>query len=74
MLHVAPFTPSIRTSTVEIVRHTYDCFEVTAYGLHGQILRQRMISYGRKRREWAVQQAEAWAERYYLQFDGVIYS
>lgn len=67
------FTPCVQSSTVEIVRHTYDCYEVTAFGLHGQVLRRRAFTYGRKRKLWAMQQAEAWAEQFYLRFDRVIY-
>ena len=46
---------------VEIVRHTYDCFEVVAYGLFGEVLRRRMYAYGRNRKAWAFEQAERWA-------------
>lgn len=62
-------------NTVEIVRHTYDCYEVTAYDLFGKAIRRRMYSYGAKRKEWAIEQAQQWADRFYLWFDPtVIYS
>lgn len=59
--------------TVEIVRHTYDEFEVTAYDLFGRVIGKRWYRYGRNRRQWAIEQARQWAQRFYLSFDGTIY-
>lgn len=61
---------------VEIVRHTYDVFELTAYDFLGRTIRHRMIEAGspQNRRKWAIQQAEQWAETLGLWFDGKIYS
>lgn len=53
---------------VEIVRHTYDAFEVVAYDVFGRVQRRRMFLYGARRREWAFEQAERWADRYCLWF------
>lgn len=61
------------TNTVYIARHTYDCFEVVALDCCGRIIGHRMYRFGRNRRQWAISQAEQWAERYYLWFDGVIH-
>jgi|AntRauTorcE11897_2_1112592.scaffolds.fasta_scaffold35744_2 hypothetical protein len=63
----------VPTDKVEIVRHTYDCYEVTAYDVFGRVVGHRMFSYGRRRREWAIQQAESWADRFMLWHDEKIY-
>ena len=66
------FVPAGPTRTVEIYRHTHDCFEVVAYGMWGQVCRRRMFALGRNRRAWAIEQAERWARDLYLWFDGRI--
>lgn len=66
------FVPAGPTQSVAIIRHTYDCFEVVAYGLWGQVCRHRMFSYGRNRKAWAIEQAQRWADGLGLWFDGTI--
>jgi hypothetical protein len=68
------FVPAGPTQSVEVIRHTYDCFEVVAYGLWGQVCRRRWYSFGscHRRRAWAIEQAEQWARDLYLWFDGRI--
>jgi len=56
----------IPCNEVQVIRHTYDCFEVVAYDLWGRLLRQRMYGYGSKRKQWAYRQADEWSERFYL--------
>lgn len=63
----------MRNSTVEIIRHTYDSFEVVAYDLFGRIVRHRMYCHGKKRKAWAIEQAALWAEELYLWVDPTIY-
>lgn len=60
--------------TVEVIRHTYDSFEVVAYDPWGRILRHRMFIFGAKRREWAIEQANRWAEEFYLKYYGEVFS
>lgn len=62
------------TNCVEVVRHTYDCFEVVAYDLFGRIVRHRMYVAGKKRRQWAIQQATEWADQLGLWWDGKIWN
>lgn len=59
--------------TVQIVRHTYDAYEVTAFDVFGRIVGHRMFAHGRNRKLWAMQQAESWADRFYLRLDETIY-
>jgi hypothetical protein len=59
-------------NTVYIARHTYDSFEVVALDMFGKIVGHRMYRFGRRRREWAIEQARQWADRFYLYFDGTI--
>jgi hypothetical protein len=66
------FVPAGPSETVVVIRHTYDCFEVVAYGFWGQICRHRMYSYGKSRRVWAIEQAQQWADEMGLWFGGVI--
>jgi hypothetical protein len=69
MIILPKFSTSHESNVVEIIRHTYECYEVVAYGLFGQIIARRMYSRGSKRRQWAFEQAERWAETHYLYFD-----
>lgn len=61
---------------VRVIRHTYDCFEVEAFGLYGQRFRRRMFCYGSRahRRAWAMEQARQWAKSFSLWLDETIYS
>lgn len=62
------------TDRVEVIRHTYDCFEVVAHGIYGNIVGHRMYCFGSaaNRRQWAIEQAEQWADKFYLYFSGEI--
>ena len=68
------FTNYARTNCVEVVRHTYDCFEVVAFDLFGRELGHRMFAYGKHRRRFAIEQAESYAERFGLYFSGTIHN
>jgi hypothetical protein len=67
------------TSTIQITelpdatcdaRHGV-AYQVTAYDIHGRVLRRRTYRRGRvsNRQAWAVEQAHQWAEQFYLYFD-----
>ena len=62
------------SQVVEVIRHTYDAYEVVAYDIFGRLIRRRWFEHGRRRKEWALEQARQWAERYYLRFDETIYT
>jgi hypothetical protein len=57
------------TSTVEVIRHDGACYEVVAYNVVGHKIGHRMYCYGSKRREWAIEQAQQWAEKHYLRIE-----
>lgn len=59
---------------VEIVR-LYDAhYYVAAWDIFGQLIAERTYRHGSRRREMAISQAEQWAERHYLQFDGTVHN
>jgi len=62
------------TDRVEIVRLTHEIYIVTAYDLFGRTMRVRRFEFGRKRREWAIEQARQWAEQFGLWHDEQVYS
>jgi hypothetical protein len=66
------FVPAGPSESVVVIRHTYDSFEVVAYGFWGQVCRRRMFMHGKHRRAWALTQARLWADSMGLWFDGTI--
>jgi hypothetical protein len=60
-------------STVSLVRHEYDAYELTAYDEWGRPFYRRWFEHGTARRQWALTEAENWADRFYLWFDGQIH-
>ena len=64
-----PKTQTMNANTIQLIRHTYDCFEVVAFDLMGRKVGHRMYSHGRNRKTWAIRQAELWSEKFYIPFD-----
>ena len=58
---------------VEVIRHTYDQFEVTAYDLFGSVLRHRWFAYGANRKSIAIRYAYLIADRFGLWYDGLVH-
>lgn len=68
---------AIPHAKVEIVRLTYGWFVVSAYDMFGAKIKESQspwfLSTETRRKEWAIEQAKQWAERFYLWLDLKIY-
>lgn len=60
------------SQAVHVIRLYGGHYEVIALDSFGRTLRHRTYRYGSKRRQWAVEQARQWAERFYLYYDGSV--